>query len=659
MNWVNNMKVSTKLFLAFFIMILLSVYLGAFSIYQIARTNATSTEIEENWLPCVAALGKIKASLLDFRRHELQHIMSTTDADMKNFEEKMQTAKDNLAKYLATYEPLINSPEEKQIFDKLKEYINQYLLENKNILELSRQNKNEEVRDLCRGKSKDALEKAQVELDKDIDLNDKGGVDASRRGNDIYASARLLIIISLIVCFFLGGLLAYKITLSILRSLGCEPSEIAAITAQIAQGDFNVKFDTSRKLIGAYASMKSMTDNLFALLGCEPNEIERVTNLIAQGDLTVEFDTSKKIVGAYATLNAMADNLRATVANINSSAEQVASSSEELSASSQNLANAATEQASNLEETTASVEQLTASIQQNAQNAQQTNTIAQNTAKSMEEIATLAIESRKICIDTVKLAVDGGSTVKSMIDSMNQISNYSKKISDIINVIDEIADQTNLLALNAAIEAARAGEMGKGFAVVAVEVRKLAERSQHAAKEITSMISESIHQIEGGVQLAGKSGESLDKIVNGINQVSDAVQNVAESNKNQLDRIRETAKLIQEIACVCNEQSCGVEQINKTITQLDIVTQQNSSTSEETASASEELSSQALMLQELVGQFKIEKGDDNRKSLSANFHSQSKSIGYKPIHQTNSNIRNPKQKPKNLPQVENSEFISF
>ena len=194
---------------------------------------------------------------------------------------------------------------------------------------------------------------------------------------------------------------------------------------------------------------------------------------------------------------------------------------------------------------------------------------------------------------------------------MNQIANYSKKIGDIITVINEIADQTNLLALNAAIEAARAGEMGKGFAVVAVEVRKLAERSQLAAKEITQMISESIQQIEGGVVLAGESGQSLEKIVDGMIKVSSSIQTVTNSSQQQLDRIRETARLVQEIASFCEEQAQGVEQINKAVVQLDQVTQQNSATSEESASASEELSAQAVALQEMVSRFKLRSGQQN------------------------------------------------
>jgi len=272
---------------------------------------------------------------------------------------------------------------------------------------------------------------------------------------------------------------------------------------------------------------------------------------IAAGDLTTTVSvTSKDEIGQMANSFAeMTANLRSIMQNISQAAQQVASSSEELSASSQNLANAATEQASSLEETSASIEQLTSSIEQNSANAQKTNEVASKAAKDIEK---------------------GGEAVLNTVESM-------KKIAEQISIVDDIADQTNLLALNAAIEAARAGEMGKGFAVVAVEVRKLAERSQQAAKEIIALSKESVSQAE-------KAGKLIQEVV---------------------PAIRQAAQLVQEIASSCAEQSSGSEQIRTAVGQLDQITQSNSATSEEAASASEELSSQAMAMQEMVNQFKI------------------------------------------------------
>ena len=301
---------------------------------------------------------------------------------------------------------------------------------------------------------------------------------------------------------------------------------------------------------------------------------------IANGDLTKELIINQKDeIGQLAlALNHMRIKLCQVLLEIQTSSEQVASSSEELAASSQSLANSATEQAANLEETTASIEELTASIASNAD----------NTKKSTAYV----LSAKQISDQSLKTAENGMQKVKEMTESMSSIKEGSREIAHVIEVIDEIADQTNLLALNAAIEAARAGEAGKGFAVVAVEVRKLAERSQIAAKDITGKITQSIQTIDTGNQLAKDSSQSLVAIQESAKEVAKALDQVTE--------------LVSNIAETCKEQSCGSAQIAQAVTQLDEVTQQNSSTSEECASASEELSAQAVTLQELVGQFKIE-----------------------------------------------------
>lgn len=278
----------------------------------------------------------------------------------------------------------------------------------------------------------------------------------------------------------------------------------------------------------------------------------KATTQVSQGDLSfkVDYDSRDEIGALVRALNQMIDNLRGVVGEVLTAANNVASGSTEMSSTAQQLSQGSSEQAASAEETTSSMEQMTSSIQQNADNAKQTNQIASKAAED----------------------------AKSSGDAVVQTASAMKDIAEKISIIEEIARKTDLLALNAAVEAARAGEHGKGFAVVASEVRKLAERSQTAAAEISR------HTVEG-VKLADGAGQLLTKLV---------------------PDIRKTAELIQEINAASSEQNTGAAQVNKAIQQLDQVIQQNAAASEELASTAEELSSQAEQLQASIGFFKLD-----------------------------------------------------
>jgi methyl-accepting chemotaxis protein len=293
---------------------------------------------------------------------------------------------------------------------------------------------------------------------------------------------------------------------------------------------------------------------------------------IASGNFAVDVPGAgrKDEVGQIANAVAeMAQKVSSTIGEIKSSGREVTNASAEISTSTTDLSQRTEEQAASLEETSAAMEELSATVRKNAENARLANTDAATTRD---------------------VADRGGKVVAQAVEAMAKIEDSSRKISDIIGVIDEIARQTNLLALNAAVEAARAGEAGRGFAVVASEVRSLAQRSSQAAKDIKDLITNSNGQVKDGVELVNKAGESLTEIVESIKKV---------------------AVVVSDIANASIEQATGIEQINKALNQMDEATQQNSALVEENAATAKTLEHQAKAMDQQVAFFQIAVGDDS------------------------------------------------
>jgi methyl-accepting chemotaxis protein len=287
---------------------------------------------------------------------------------------------------------------------------------------------------------------------------------------------------------------------------------------------------------------------------------------LAKGDLTCRLNEAfateyKKVQEDF---NAAIGQLQETISAIVSSTREVSSAAAEISTSTTDLSQRTEEQAASLEETSASMEQISATVKKNAENAVQANQLTKNTCE---------------------VADRGGRVVSQAVSAMSRIEESSRKIADIIGVIDEIARQTNLLALNAAVEAARAGEAGRGFAVVASEVRSLAQRSSQAAKDIKDLITNSSSQVQEGVELVNRAGSSLNEIVESIKRVADIVADIANAS---------------------HEQATGLDQINKALSQMDEVTQQNSALVEENAATAKTLEHQSSAMDERVGFFRVE-----------------------------------------------------
>lgn len=349
--------------------------------------------------------------------------------------------------------------------------------------------------------------------------------------------------------------------------------EVASIVDGAVMGDFSRRMDMNGKT-GFFKQLGEGMNQLTETSETSLNEVVRMLSALAKGDLTDKI--TNEYHGTFGQLkddaNATVENLKEIIGQVKEATDTISTASKEIAAGNTDLSQRTEEQASSLEETAASMEELTSTVKQNAENAKQANQLAKGASE---------------------IAIKGGEVVGQVVGTMSSINDSSRKIVDIISVIDGIAFQTNILALNAAVEAARAGEQGRGFAVVAAEVRNLAQRSAAAAKEIKTLIGDSVDKVEVGTKLVDEAGKTMEEIVNAVKRVTD---------------------IMAEISAASNEQSTGIEQVNQAITQMDEVTQQNAALVEEAAAAAESMEEQAQLLAEAVSIFRLENSSSTQQA---------------------------------------------
>ena len=349
--------------------------------------------------------------------------------------------------------------------------------------------------------------------------------------------------------------------------------EVARVIAAAAAGDLSGRVDT----VGKDGFFLQLAEQINSLLDANASSLEQISALLSalsRGDLTVRMHGDYQ--GVFATMrddaNATADQLTGIVGRIKQSSVSINSAATEIASGNNDLSRRTEQQAANLEETAASMEELTSTVRQNAESARQANQLA---------------------IGAASVASQGGEVVSQVVSTMTQIEQSSRKIAEIISVIDGIAFQTNILALNAAVEAARAGEQGRGFAVVASEVRTLAQRSAGAAKEIKGLIDDSVGKVADGSALVRKAGTTMGEIVASVQRVTD---------------------IMAEISAASQEQSAGIEQVNQTVVQMDETTQQNAALVEEATAAARSMEEQAAHLANVVSVFQLEEGSAETSS---------------------------------------------
>ncbi|WP_075259935.1 methyl-accepting chemotaxis protein [Herbaspirillum camelliae] len=523
MKWFYDLRISRKLITTFLVVVAMVAALGVFSIRQLDQVNSASTEISTNWLPSIRTLSRLQLAMSRLRSFELQHILAKDAQEYEEVERSMQAQLSSIKSAQAEYLTQISEPEEKTIYPEVEKLIATFVSEHDKIIALSRQGKDEEARNLQRGDSTKAYRTSLQQIDKLAAVNNKGADSSNKQADDIYAQARLWIIVTVTACIALAMLLAVWVSRLIARPL----EQALSVAQRVAGGDLTTHIEPSG-----------------------------------------EDETGQLLVA----LKSMNDSLVGIVGQVRMGTQTITTASTEIASGNLDLSSRTEEQASSLEETASAMEELTSTVKQNADNARQANQLA---------------------VSASEVATQGGDVVNQVVDTMGNINASSRKIADIIGVIDGIAFQTNILALNAAVEAARAGEQGRGFAVVASEVRSLAQRSAGAAKEIKELIEGSVAQVDMGSKLVERAGITMSEVVQSVRRVTD---------------------IVGEISSASQEQSEGIEQVNLAIAQMDEVTQQNAALVEEAAAAAQSLQEQAETLTQTVGFFKLEQQQDEGAS---------------------------------------------
>ncbi|MDP3223991.1 MAG: methyl-accepting chemotaxis protein, partial [Rubrivivax sp.] len=494
MTHFNDLRVGTRLGAAFAAILVLTVALAGFAVYQLARVNATSVDMESRWVPSLRLSLSMNKLISAIKMAELRHMMSPDAAVKAGMDKQLKSLLSELEGQRVEFETLQADEAAKKNWAAFKTAWSAYLADQQKILQMSNQYQTDEAQELGNGHSTQMFEAAEQALAALVDLNSKGVQAAGAASQNVFQAAQGGIGGVLLVILALGVTASVWTT----RSITGPIQEAVAVAQTVAAGDLSSRIEVTRR------------------------------------------DETGQLLAALKHMN---ESLVGIVNNVRQSSDSIATGSAQIASGNADLSQRTEAQAANLQQTAASMEELTSTVRSNAETANMANQFAAGASEA---------------------AARGGEVVGQVVSTMQGITASSKKIGDIIGVIDGIAFQTNILALNAAVEAARAGEQGRGFAVVASEVRGLAQRSATASREIKLLIGESVSKVETGSRLVDDAGRSMADIVHRVGRVSE---------------------LIAQISAVSAEQTHGIDQVGGAVQQLDHSTQQNAALVEESAAA--------------------------------------------------------------------------
>jgi methyl-accepting chemotaxis protein len=523
MGWIKRLPVSTVLTGGFLIVAAMGVAIGGLGIYTITQLTRASEELAQKQMRAITQMGSAANSLAHASRAQTALLIATTLNERKALSGEINTSMQRLKDGVENVRPQFVSDEGKKM---IREVDAIYPVWSKRMTDF-------------------------------VALMDRQGLDPTQFDSRVTAENVGL----------LDDTAAFEKTLD---KMVKRVEDVSAASTARAREDAQ----RSRLLMIVMAAVGAVLGIVLGIviarrlsrqLGGEPSYAADVARRIAAGDLAVQVQTRPGDRDSMLfAMSQMQQQLTGTISNIKSSADSIASATKQIAAGNADLSQRTEEQASSLEETASSMEELTSIVKQNADNARQASALAGSASD---------------------IAVKGGEVVGRVIETMSGINASSKKIADIIGVIEGIAFQTNILALNAAVEAARAGEQGRGFAVVAGEVRSLAQRSATAAKEIKELIGDSVGRVRNGSALVTEAGGVIEEVVVAVKRVTD---------------------IMGEISAASDEQSSGIEQVNQAVNQMDEVTQQNAALVEQAAAAALSLEEQAHLLRNAVSAFRTD-----------------------------------------------------
>jgi methyl-accepting chemotaxis protein len=511
---LKNLKIGARLGLGFAAMLLLMAVIAGTGLMRLANVGKATDEMIEHALVKERLANQWSNLLGPTIVRSFAMVKATEPATVAYFAKARADSSALINPVQKKLEELLTTPEEKKLYADVADARAIVLEIIEKINKLKAAGQSAEASEMADTKFAAGLTVYEEAVAK-LAAHQRDKIDVLSKGISAdYGAGQVTLLALSAIALVLGALLAWRLTLGIVRPLG----NAVAVAETVASGDLST-------------------------------------------DIRVESrDEAGQLMQALREMNA---SLAKVVGEVRTGTETIATASGQIASGNQDLSSRTEQQASSLEETAASMEELTSTVKQNADNARQANQLA---------------------VSASEVAVKGGTVVSQVVDTMGSINASSKKIVDIIGVIDGIAFQTNILALNAAVEAARAGEQGRGFAVVASEVRSLAQRSAAAAKEIKTLIGDSVEKVEEGSKQVEEAGRTMEEIVGSVKRVTD---------------------IMGEITAASQEQTSGIEQINQAITQMDQVTQQNAALVEEASAAAQSLQEQAGTLVQSVSIFKL------------------------------------------------------